>query len=325
MANGAYYVDQALTNVSQAWLNNSEDFISEKLFPVIPTEKRSGKYWAYSKDGLRVPSSTLRSGKAQTQEASFGKTLSDFGPLQEHALKDFITKDEYDMTDAPLSVESDVVTFLNQQMLIAQEQDLANILGSTAIITQNTTKSGTGQWNDYLNSTPFQDIKTGAIQMRSTALKVPNTVAMSWEVWIQIVDHPDFLDRIKWSQTGVMTEQDFLKLMAPYGIQKLFIGKVQKNTGVEGQTDALSSVWGKDCLLGYVTDAPGLREVNGGYTLRLNKGKYVDKKDEFDPKGSWVRNNDYYDQMLFAPEVFYLIKNAVAQKEGNQQWVVQHN
>lgn len=312
MANGAFYVDQALTNLSQAWTNNSNDFIAEKLFPVIPVDKKTGKYWAYSKDNLRVPSSTLRTGRSKTAEASYGKSLNDFGPLQEHALKDFISKDEYDMTDAPLNIESDTTNFLNEQMAIAQEVDLAAVLGSTSIITQNTTKSGTGQWNDYTNSTPFNDIKTGAIQMRSTALKVPNTVSMSWEVWIQIVDHPDFLDRIKWSQTGVMTESDFLKLMAPYGITKLFVGKVQKNTGVEGQSDSLTSVWGKDCLLGYVTDTPGLRQVNGGYTLRLKGGKYVDRQDLFDPKGSEIRNNDYYDQMLFAAECFYLIKNAVA-------------
>jgi hypothetical protein len=65
-------------------------------------------------------------------------------------------------------------------------------------------------------------------------------------------------------------------------------------------------------ILSYTTPTPGLRTVNGGYTLRLREGKYVGKWDVKDPKCTWVRNNDYYDQMLFASELFFLIKNAVA-------------
>lgn len=312
MASGAFYVDQALTNVTQAWTNDSNDFISEKILPVIPVDKKTGKYWAYNKDNLVVPSSTLRTGRSETQQATYGKSLNDFGPLQEHALKDFITKDEYEMTDAPLNIETDTVNFLNEQMAIAQEVDTAAVLNDNAVITNYNTLSGGNQWSDYGNSSPFADIKTGATSMRSVALKVPNTLIMSWEVWIQLIDHPDMLDRIKWSATGVITEQDVIRLFAPYGIQKLLIGKVMKNTATPGQTASLASVWGKHAWLAYVTDTPGLRQVNGGYTLRLKNSKYVDRQDLFDPKGTELRNNDYYQQMIFASDVFYQIKNAVA-------------
>lgn len=314
MATGPYYVDQALTNLSQKWTNPSDAFIAEKLFPVITVPKRSGKYWAYNKDNLRVGSTDidLRTGRAMTAEATFGKSLQDFGPLNEHALKDFITKDEYEMTDAPLSVETDVMSFLNEKMQIAEELSLATTMRDTSIITQNTTLSGTSQWNDYGNSNPFNDIKTAVLTLRAASFQIPNTIVFGWDVWMQLVDHPDFLDRIKWSALGTMTEQDFLRLMAPYGITKLLIGKAQRDSSVEGQTATMASLWGKDVIIGYVTDTPGLRTVNGGYTLRLRNGKYVDRYDSWDPKGTWIRNNDYYDQMLFASELYYLIKNAVA-------------
>jgi hypothetical protein len=312
MANGAYYVDQALTNLSQAWTNDSGDFIAEKLFPVLQVEKKTGKYWAYNKDNLRIPSSTLRTGRSLTREATFGKSLQDFGPLQEHAVKDFISKDEYDMTDAPLSVESDSVANLNEIMLLAEEQDLSTILSNTSIITNNETLSSTDQWSDYANSTPFEDIKARIIQMRNNALKPANTIAFSWDVWMVLQDHPDLLDRVKWSQLGVMTEELMIRLFAPYGITRVLVGKVMKNTAVEGQADSLGSVWGKHVWLAYITPTPGLRTVNGGYTLRLRGGKYVDRWDERDPKGTYIRNNDYYDQVLFNADLFALIKDAVA-------------
>lgn len=314
MANGAYYVDKALTNLSQAWSNDSEDFISRKLFPTLTVEKKTGKYWAYNKDNLRVPSSTLRSGRSKTQEATYGKSLSDFGPLSEHALKDFISKDEYDMTDQPLSIESDSVNFLNEQMAIAEEQDLATTLADTNIITNNVDLSSTptSQWSDYSNSDPFVQITNAIVTARSAMIKIPNTIAFSWEVWIKLISHPAFLDRIKWSGTGVVTEAHLQTLLAPFGITNILVGKVMKNNVNEGQTDSLVSVWGKHCWLAYITPTPSLRAVNGGYTLQLANGKYVDKWDKADPKGSFVRNNDYYDQMLFSSACFYLIKNAVA-------------
>lgn len=314
MAQGPNYVDPVLTSISQKWSNETGDYIAEQLFPVVTVDKPTGKYWAYNKDNLRAGGTNidLRTGRSKTAEITFGKSLKDFGPLQEHALKDFISLDEYRFTDSPLNIETDVVDNLNEVMLLSEEISLATMLRSTSIITQNTTLSGTSQWSDYANSSPFVDIKAAILQARANSFKAPNTITFSQDVWLQLVDHPDLLDRIKWANLGVVTEADFLRLFAPYGITRVLVGKAMYDTVTEGQTSVIGSVWGKDVLLSYTTSTPGLRTVNGGYTLRLRDGKYVDKWDESDPKGTFVRNNDYYDQMLFASELFFLIKNAVA-------------
>lgn len=314
MSNGPSYVDQTLTDLSQKWSNSSGDFIAEQLFPVITVDQPTGKYWAYNKDNLRAGGTNvdLRTGRSKTAEVTFGKSLKDFGPLQEHALKDFITSDEYKFTDSPLNIETDVVDNLNEVMTLSEEISLATMLRNTSIITQNTTLSGTSQWSDYTNSSPFSDIKSAILQARANSFKAPNTITFSQDVWLALVDHPDLLDRIKWANLGVVTEADFLRLFAPYGIQRVLVGRAMYDTVTEGQTSVIGSVWGKDVVLSYTTSAPGLRTVNGGYTLRLRDGKYVDRWDESDPKGTFIRNNDYYDQMLFASELFFLIKNAVA-------------
>ncbi len=314
MATGPSYVDPVLTNLSQKWTNDSEDFIAEKLFPVIEVPKPSGKYWAYNKDNLKAGGTNidLRTGRSKTAEVTFGKSLKDFGPLQEHALKDFITRDEMQFVDSPLDIESDSVDNLNEVMLLAQEISLATMLRDTGIITNNVTLSGTSQWNDYTNSDPFVTIKARVIALRNSAFKKPNTIAFGWDVWLQLVDHPKLLERIKYNRDGVITTADIVKLFSPYGITQVFVGGAMYDSTVEGQTGTPTSVWGKDVIIGYVTPRANLRTVNGGYTLRLRDGKKVDKWDEADPEGEYVRNRDYYDQMLFASELFSLIKNAVA-------------
>lgn len=314
MANGPSYVDPVLTNLSQKYTNESEDFIARDLFPVITVPKPTGKYWAYNKDNLRAGGTNidLRTGRSKTSEVSFGKSLQNFGPLQEHALKDFISKDEYEFVDSPLDIEQDSVENLNEVMTLAEEISLATLLRDPAIITNNITLSGTSQFSDYVNSDPFAIIKARVIAQRNAAFKRPNTIAFGWDVWLQLVDHPKILERIKYNRDGVITTTDIVKLFAPYGITQVLIGAAMYDSTTEGQTGTPTSVWGKDIIIGYVTKTPSLRAVNGGYTLALRAGKYVDKWDESDPKGTYVRNNDYYDQMLFASELFSLIKNAVA-------------
>ncbi|WIE74490.1 hypothetical protein [Curtobacterium sp. MCSS17_007] len=314
MATGQSYVDPVLTSLSQKYTNGSDDFIARKLFPVIVVDKPTGKYWAYNKDNLRAGGTNidLRTGRSKTSEITFGKSLKDFGPLQEHALKDFISKDEYKFVDSPLNIESDSVENLNEVMTLAEEISLATMLRDTSIVTNNITLSGTSQFSDYANSDPFVTIKNRIIQQRNTSFKRPNTIAFGWDVWLQLVDHPKILERIKYTQTGVVGTADFIKLFAPYGITQVFVGAAMYDATTEGQTGTPTSVWGKDIIIGFVQGTPSLRAVNGGYTLVLRDGKYVDKWDENDPKGTYVRNNDYYDQMLFASELFSLIKNAVA-------------
>lgn len=309
MANGPYTVDKVLTGVSQAYVNDTSSFIAEQLLPVVPVDAKTGKYWAYNKDNLRIPSSTLRTGRSKTQEATYGKSLQDFGPLSEHALKDFISKDEYELSTDPLNPETDLVNFLNEQMLLAEENDAAKILTDTSIITHNATPST--KW-DNSAADPFADITAGVKAQKGQTLKMPNTMAFGFDVWMALVNSPAVKARLGANRDIVVTKDLLLSLFAPYGIKNIVIGDASYNVANEGQTDSLSSFWGDNVLLAYVTSTPGLRTVNGGYTLRLRNGKYVDRWNDSDPKGTWIRNNDYYDQMLFNTDCFFLLDNVLA-------------
>ena len=44
------HVDAILTNISVAYLQNQDNFIADKVFPVIPVDKKSDKYFTYTKN-----------------------------------------------------------------------------------------------------------------------------------------------------------------------------------------------------------------------------------------------------------------------------------
>lgn len=306
------YIDKALTNVSNAWINDSDTLIADMIFPTVNLKQKTFKVPKYGKEGLIIPSSLARTGEAKSKRVDYTRTYDTPTVLTEKSLSDFVTKDDYEQSDSPFNAESDSVEFIQSRMDLTNEKNLATMLSDTAVITQNDTLSGTEQWSDKGNSNPFVDIVTGAKAVKSSALKVPNAAFMSWEVWLSIVDHPDFLDRFKWSGEGVMDEAKFLRALAPYGIKKVFIGSASENTGGEGITDSLSSIWGKHFWLGYVTDRPGLKEVNGGYKFALENGREVTKETFNNPPGTEIVNRDYYEHILLNDTCYYLLKNVIA-------------
>ncbi|AZI61856.1 major capsid protein [Rhodococcus qingshengii] len=309
MANQPLYVDQALTNVSTAWLNNDRDFISDIIFPEVLVSQPTFEVAAYGKDATRVPNSSVRTGEALAKRVSLNRSVNTLGPLQEHALSDFVTKMDYKLSKELFEPEADAVENIHQKLALIDEKSLATQLADTSVITQNTTLSGASQWNDA-NSTPFQDIATGSV---TAGFKQYNTLFMGSEAFSALMLHPELLDRIKWSQTGVLTEEAILTLFRPFGIERIVVGRAKNDVAKEGTgSSSFQSVWGKNAWLGYVTNRPARKELNGGYKFRLEEGREVTREVKANPSGTEIVVSDYYDHIIMNPEAFYLLKNVVA-------------
>lgn len=309
MSNPAAYVDKALTNVSQAWRNQDNAFIADKIFPEVLVKQSTFKVAEYGKDSLIIPSSSVRTGEAKAKRVNLSRTFGTYGPLQEHSLSDFVTLDDYKETDDVFEPEADAVENIMDKLALIDEKDLATQLSDTGVVTQNTTLTGTDQWNDYGNSDPFEDLRVAS---QTATVRDYNTMFMGKEVWSYLINHPALMDRVKWSDRGVLTEQVLLSLFAPFGIERIFVGRAMQNTANEGQTAAFGSVWGKNAWLGYVTNRPGRKEFNGGYKFRREDSREVTREPKANPAGTEIVARDHYDHIILNTEAFYLIKNAVA-------------
>ena len=298
------YADKILTNASVAYRNMN--YIAEILAPVMLVDNRTGIYFVYDKSNLRVDND-VRTGKSNTPVVDFGMTKANFGPLTEHALKSGIEKDEMDEFQDPYDPKIDHTNTVTDRMLLNKEYALATVMSSTSIVTQNVTLSGGSQWDDYANSTPIEDIKVAFNTVLQKGAMRPNTFACSWRVWTTLVNHPEIVDRIKYSQLGVTTEQLFAQII---GVKNVVIGDAVYNSANQGQADNLQYVWGLNAWLMFVPPKPALRSIAAFYTLVLKNGRYVDSWVEMDPKVTWVRVNDYYNQKLIAVESIYLINAA---------------
>ncbi|NQD39977.1 hypothetical protein [Glutamicibacter halophytocola] len=303
------YLDQALTNVANAWQNEQEDFIAEKLFPVVPVKKKTFKIPEYGKENLELPGSIVRTGLSKAKSAAQSRTYKDAAPLQELAMSTFVTRDDYEMSDEPFEPESDATEFLMEQITLAQEKALADKLTDATIITNNRTLSGTSQWSDYTNSDPISDIQKAVTSKKFIKF---NTLAMSRETYLTLISHPVILERFKYTQGGAVSKEQLLQLFGPFGIKNIFIGQASANMSPEGVDEDIQGIWGRDVLVGYVTDRPTRKTINGGYTFVLEGRREVTKNELQDPDATKIVATDYRSQELMIADAWYLLKDAVA-------------
>ncbi len=47
------HVDQILTNISVAYLQANDAFIARRVFPAVPVEKKSDKYYTFNKNDFK--------------------------------------------------------------------------------------------------------------------------------------------------------------------------------------------------------------------------------------------------------------------------------
>jgi hypothetical protein len=310
--NSRIYVVPELTTTFQMWQNLDTNFIGKYIFPPVPVPNEMFYTWSAGKEHLTIPTSTIRFGRAKAPQTHFSRNTTLKGPLNEHALSDFITERQYKLGGSSLSVENQVVEGIASQMELVDEYALFTALSDTTILTHYVTLSGGQQWSDHGNSNPFNDITTMVTSQTQLSPMPPNAAWCSNEVWLQIVNHPDFLARLGLAQDRVMTQEGFLKLLAPYGIEKLYISKAKYNSANQAQTATLTPVAGKHFWIGYITDTPGQMQINGGYKFYLDGFKRVTREYENNPPGNEIVNTDFYDYELLSADVYQWLQNVIA-------------
>lgn len=309
MANRYLGVDPMLTNVAISYSNDA--YIAEELFPSFPVAKQSGKHFVYDRGRFRN-NKNLRAAGSNSNEVTLSLSTGSTYFADDHALRQFVADEDVDNAITPTDPFIDATENVTEMHMIAREVELAGILTATGTMTQNTTLSGTSQWSDFNNSDPIGDVRTGMQTIHNSIHVNPNVLVLGKQVYDKLLDHPQIIERIKYSQLGVASTELLARV---FGVEKVLVGAAGYNTADEGQTDAMGYIWGKNAILLYVAPriAPKLMTVGLTYTWKTMKVERLRGSDEEDRKGTYVRVGDYYyDQKTVSVLAGYLIKNAVA-------------
>jgi len=317
---GNVHIDVVLSQISIAYPNNG--MVGESLFRRVNVNKQSDRYYIFGREAWSVHhGGDFRAPGTVANEIEGLLLSTDTYFAQEHSLQLPITDEERENADSPLAPDRDGTELVTAKVLLAREIAIKDMATTAANYeaAYTVTLSGTAQWNDYTNSNPIADIRTGFRTIHAGLFIEPNLAVIPYQVMTQLEDHPDFIERIKYSERGILTSEIIASIL---GIETIIVPGMGFNSANPGQAVSLGYLWGKDVILAYVPPRAGLRipaygyEFNWGY--RGSRPMVVERWREEPRKSDLVRVSRRYDLKFVALGATskqiagYLIKAAVA-------------
>lgn len=280
---GDLHVNVPLTNISVAYIQKEDRYIADKVFPRVPVQKQSDLYWKYRKSEWRRTDVQKRAPSTESPGVGWNVETDQYF-CHVYAVHKDIDDQLRANADSAFNLDRDATKFITGQMLLKRDLDWHTTYFATGV--WDTNKTGvTGspgvdefyQWNDYTNSDPISDITNANIDMDESTGFTPNKLVLGWRVLNTLKNHPDILDRIRYTQKGVLTAD---LLGSFFEVEQLLVSRASRNTGDEHQdpanTDAnasysyLAEASGKNALLVYANPSPSLMTPSGGYTFTWN-------------------------------------------------------
>jgi hypothetical protein len=326
---GDVHIKAALTNVSVAYMQDANNFIADKVFPIVPVMKQADLIWnfnpeQFNRDVMRQRAAATESagiGMVQTTESYFANVWA-------------LHHDVADMTrgnaDTVFDLDRQATELLTNAALIRKEAGfVANFLTTgkwgtnyTGVVSGPTAGQFI-QW-DQAASTPIEDIRAAKRQVQSQTGFAPNKLVLGKKTYDNLVDHPDIVDRVKYGQTpngaALVNKQ---ALAALFEVDEILVAEAVVNSAVvsalPGSVATTDFIFGNGALLVYtprvastMMPAAGLTFSWNGWLGASRQGFRVKKfrmealeADRIEIEGAW-------DQRLIGQELGVFFANAVA-------------
>lgn len=322
--------DRVLTRISVGYRNPV--LVGDVLFPEVGVDNQSDKYMVFDKNESRTVHDDLRAPAAHTRELPPMVVSRDSYYAEEHSLKEWVPIEvRAGNADPGVNAMARATRRVTNTILLNRENIVQNMVrtASNYASGHTVTLAGTDQWSDYTNSDPIGDLKAGVTQVQFALAGItPNVALMGWQVAAMLEDHPAFLNRMK--TTPLAENRDLSAVGTLTGIGRIVRAGTVYNTAAIGQAATYGYMWGKDVILAYVPDAPGVDEPAFGYEFVWHFSEDpgagggvsnpTDRWFDTDRKAWAVRTTRRYDHKFVAVDDVatgkatggYLIKSAIA-------------
>ena len=264
------HVNAMLTNISVAYMQGADAFIADKVFPMVPVQKQSARYFVYKKEDWFRDEAELR---APSTESAGGGYEIDNTPnyyCNVYAYHKDLDDQTRNNTDNPLDADRDATEFVSNKLLLRRELAFMDTYFKTGVwgtdITGVTTGPTAGQvlgW-DQAGADPISDVSDMQLKMLGTTGKKANTLTLGPEVYAALKQCPAILERIKYTQRGIITAD---LLAALFEVDRVLVAYGIQNTAAKGKAAAMSFIYGKNALLSYSEKSPGLQKASAGYVF----------------------------------------------------------
>ena len=323
------HIDWFLSGILIAYMNKKEAYIADRLFPIMEVSRRSNKIAAYTKADWFRNEAKFRSPGTKVEVTGFGTARHQYY-CENYATGVIITPEDRAMQDDPYDIDSASTMLVGHRLMMRREISWATDFFKHSVWDASrpggvaeTAFPAADKWSTYSSSDPIDDVFKGIDAIHSTTAQEATDLTIGRYVWTALRNHPDFIDRIKYTQTAVVTMDLVARLI---NIANIRVGNALYVTSNEGAaSDAFSYVFGKHALLTHTARNPGILMPTSGVTLtwsplqiggrRGQSGfptngyvRYLFLEEEIADK---VEGHTFYDQLAIGKDLGYFMRGVV--------------
>jgi len=268
-----------LTDLSVAYYQSQDDFVAHKIFPICPVPLSRSAYYKFDKGDLNRDGVQRKPAMGKVNPTVFGTTDDSYSCKVDQIIVGIDQIEALDYQRAGTPGISDPrkakVEIVVNQMLIHQDVMFANSFFKTGVWNEEWTgvaSSPSGKqclkWNDA-NFDPVNFFNSRVKDMRQNVLRRPNVLALGIEAYNALTEHPDIIDRVKYTGStvnpAIVTKSVLAQL---FGVERVEVFESAYNKaafGVAANMDFICDP--KDALLAYVNPSPAIDQPSAGYTF----------------------------------------------------------
>lgn len=297
----------ALSNFAKSFRNNT--LVADLIAPRVSVARQSFQYVVFDRANQRLDRQVLRAPGAIPQSDRMTYGVSPYF-AQSHALRAEIPyEQEQYALGLGFSEKQAATRRLIDKLSLNREAQVAALVTNPANVSNSQTLSAGSMW-DTSTSHPIPVVESAKALIRQSGVE-PNTFILSDPVITALINHPDIIERFKYTQPGAIT---LSQLTSVFGVNCVRAAAVSLN-----QVNAASYVWGVSALLCYTQaatsmddlsalktfDWAGAPETVGGY------GVLEFPKPDLDAKADIISVDWYWDTRITAQETMYLFAGCV--------------
>lgn len=262
-----------LANVSVAYKNQS--YIADRVFPMIDNVSPKAKIARYLKGAWFRDEAGIRGPGTRAKRGGYPVDLISLN-TKEYAYAKEVTDEDRKAVKVsgglPLAPDQDAIEFCADKIDIRKERRTADLIlaGTWSGVAG---EDAGGLWAAGGSNTFILDVETRIETIRANTGFRPNKLVLCGSTLKEIKMESTVLDRIKYTQRGVVTPD---LLAALFGLDEVLIGDAIYSTAaekVDGSDFTSKNIWEKNAgkgsaFLFYRPDSPGLKKPSSGYQAR---------------------------------------------------------
>ena len=271
------HVNVPLTNVSVAYFQDQSTFVADKVFPVIPVDKQANLFNRYSKSQWRRTNAQKRAPGTESVGTGYDITRDNYY-CDVYAIHKDITDQDRAAADSEWQLDKDATNLVSNDLLLMREIGWQSTFFTTGVWAVDEAGVASGpstnqflQWDQSASDpiTQFAALQENFIQQ---AGRKANKLVLGAHAYNALKNHPDLIDRIKYTQRGIVTTDLIATLL---DVEKVYVTYASVASGPEldgADADDAAATYNwvadaKSALLCYAPDAPSLLTPSAGYTF----------------------------------------------------------